>query len=169
MDFKNREARQPAFHPEKELKNWGLTPRDFTQLSSLEARRDGKTGAQVHTVAQGGPSSSSKPQLVENDVITEVDGQPIHQISDLIEITRERTAGQTEAVPVLVKFERNLANYLTVVKIGPEAEEKRLTGSMETMAGCEHPSFNCGISRGHRPALAKQRARLSQVFPQYPS
>ena len=44
MDLKT-EKRQPAFHPEKELKNWGLTLRDFTQLSSLEARRDGKTGS----------------------------------------------------------------------------------------------------------------------------
>ena len=98
------EKRQPAFNPEKELKNWGLTLRDFTLLSSLEARREGKVGVQVHSVAQGGPSYSSKPQLVENDVITEVDGQPIHQISDLIQITRERTMGQTEAVPVLVNL-----------------------------------------------------------------
>jgi C-terminal processing protease CtpA/Prc len=33
--------REPAYQPEEELKSWGLTLRDFTLLSSLEARREG--------------------------------------------------------------------------------------------------------------------------------
>jgi S1-C subfamily serine protease len=163
------EKRQPAFHPEKELKNWGLTLRDFTQLSSLEARRDGKTGVQVHSVAQGGPSYSSKPQLVENDVITEVDGQPIHQISDLIEITRERTAGQTEAVPVLVKFERNLANYLTVVKIGPEAEEKRPLEAWKPWLGVSTQVLTAELAEAIGLPSQSRGVRLSQVFPNTPA
>ena len=163
------EKRQPAFHPEKELKNWGLTLRDFTQLSSLEARMDGKTGVQVHSVAQGGPSSSSKPQLVENDVITEVDGQPIHKISDLIEITRERTAGQTEAVPVLVKFERNLANYLTVVKIGPEAEEKRPLEAWKPWLGVSTQVLTAELAEAIGLPSQSRGVRLSQVFPNTPA
>jgi serine protease Do len=163
------EKRQPAFHPEKELKNWGLTLRDFTQLSSLEARRDGKTGVQVHSVAQGGPSYSCKPQLVENDVITEVDGQPIHQISDLIEITRERTTGQTEAVPVLVKFERNLANYLTVVKIGPEAEEKRPLEAWKPWLGVSTQVLTAELAEAIGLPTQSRGVRLSQVFPNTPA
>ena len=163
------EKRQPAFHPEKELKNWGLTLRDFTQLSSLEAQRDGKTGVQVHSVAQGGPSYSSKPQLVENDVITEVDGQPIHKISDLIEITRERTAGQTEAVPVLVKFERNLANYLTVVKIGPEAEERRPLEAWKPWLGVGTQVLTAELAEAIGLPAQSRGVRLSQVFPNTPA
>jgi len=161
--------RQPAFHPEKELKNWGLTLRDFTQLSSLEARRDGETGVQVHSVAQGGPSYSSKPQLIENDVITEVDGQPIHQISDLIKITRERTAGQTEAVPVLVKFERNLANYLTVVKIGPEAEEKRPLEAWKPWLGVSTQVLTAELAEAIGLPPQSRGVRLSQIFPNTPA
>jgi serine protease Do len=163
------EKRQPAFHPEKELKNWGLTLRDFTQLSSLEARRDGKTGVQVHSVAQGGPSYSSKPQLVENDVIIEVDGQPVHQISNLIEITRERTAGQTEAVPVLVKFERNLANYLTVVKIGPEAEERRPLEAWKPWLGVSTQVLTAELAEAIGLPAQSRGVRLSQIFPNTPA
>ncbi|NDH00754.1 MAG: PDZ domain-containing protein, partial [Opitutae bacterium] len=163
------EKRQPAFNPEKELKNWGLTLRDFTLLSSLEARREGKVGVQVHSVAQGGPSYSSKPQLVENDVITEVDGQPIHQISDLIQITRERTIGQTEAVPVLVKFERNLADYLTVVKIGPEAEEKRPLEAWKPWLGVSTQVLTAELAEAIGLPPQTRGVRLSQVFPDTPA
>jgi len=163
------EKRQPAFNPEKELKNWGLTLRDFTLLSSLEARREGKVGVQVHSVAQGGPSYSSKPQLVENDVITEVDGQPIHQISDLIQITRERTMGQTEAVPVLVKFERNLADYLTVVKIGPEAEEKRPLEAWKPWLGVSTQVLTAELAEAIGLPPQTRGVRLSQVFPDTPA
>ena len=79
---------------------------------------------QVHTVAQGGPSFSAKPRLIKNDVITEINGRKIAKIDDLISISEELTEGKTMPVPVLVRFERNLANYLSVIKIGPEAEEK---------------------------------------------
>ena len=55
------QKRDPAYQPEKELKSWGLTIRDFTLLSSLEARREAKDGVQVHSVAQGGPPTVPSP------------------------------------------------------------------------------------------------------------
>ena len=117
------EKREPAYQAEKEVKSWGLTVRNFTLLSSLEARRESKYGVQVHTVAQGGPSFSAKPRLIKNDVITEINGRKIAKIDDLISISEELTEGKQCLFPNN-RFERNLANYLSVIKIGPEAEEK---------------------------------------------
>ena len=58
-------------------------------------------------------------------MIIQVNGEPITQVNDLVTISQSLTKDKTVSVPVLVQFERNLANYLTVIKIGPEAEEKR--------------------------------------------
>ena len=67
-------ARESAYAQERELKSWGLTIRNFTLMSSLEARRSSKKGAQVHSVGRGGPSNSAKPALVPRDVITSING-----------------------------------------------------------------------------------------------
>ena len=48
---------ESAFAKERELKSWGITIRDFTLMSSLEARRSTKEGAQIHSVGRGGPST----------------------------------------------------------------------------------------------------------------
>mgnify|MGYP007000268700 len=56
-------ARESAFAKERDLKSWGVTIRNFTLMSSLEARRSSKEGAQIHSVRRGGPSDSAKPGL----------------------------------------------------------------------------------------------------------
>ena len=86
--------REPAFAKEKELKSWGLTIRDFTLMSSLEARRSSKKGAQVHSVGRGGPSNSAKPGLVRGDVVTLINGQEVNGVTDMIRISKEITHGQ---------------------------------------------------------------------------
>ena len=161
--------RQPAFHPERELKTWGLTLRDFTLLSSLEARRNETIGVQVHSVAQGGPSYSSKPQLAKNDVITAINGQAVEQIDDMIEISRKLTQGKTEPVPVLVKFERNLGNYLTVIKIGPEAEERRPLEAWKPWLGVSTQVLTAELAEAIGLPPQSRGVRLSQVFPNTPA
>ncbi|MDA9120316.1 PDZ domain-containing protein, partial [Opitutales bacterium] len=168
--------REPAYQPEEELKSWGLTLRDFTLLSSLEARREGKFGIQVHSVAQGGPSFSAKPRLVQNDVLVEVNGQTLTKIEDLHTISRELTEGKTEPVPVLVRFERNLASYLTVIKIGPEAEEKRPLEAWKPWLGVSTQVLThelaeaLGLETSNRggpliPSLSKYPSRTRGVTP----
>jgi serine protease Do len=71
-------------------------------------------------VRPGGPAGSAKPALSPDDVLVEVSGTPIKNLSDLIEVTRKLTHGATESTPVLATFERKVAKYLTVVKIGIE-------------------------------------------------
>ena len=163
------QKREPAYQPEKELKSWGLTIRDFTLLSSLEARRNEKSGVQVHTVAQGGPSYSAKPRLIKNDVIIEVNGEKIQNISDLVSLSQELTTNLDLPVPVLVRFERNLANYLTVVKIGPEAEEKRPLEAWKPWLGVSTQVLTNELAQALGLEKTSRGVRLSQVFPDTPA
>ena len=161
--------REPAYQPEKELKSWGLTVRDFTLLSSLESRRSSKNGVQVHSVAQGGPSYSAKPGLLNNDVITEVNGQTINQVDDLITVSQSLTKDKTVPVPILVQFERNLANYLTVIKIGPEAEEKRPLEAWKPWLGVSTQVLTNDLAEALGLDKTARGVRLSQVFPNTPA
>ena len=163
------EKREPAYRPEKEVKSWGLTVRNFTLLSSLEARRESKYGVQVHTVAQGGPSFSAKPRLIKNDVITEINGRKIAKIDDLISISEELTEGKTMPVPVLVRFERNLANYLSVIKIGPEAEEKRPLEAWKPWLGVSTQVLTNDLADALGLEKTSRGIRISQVFPDTPA
>ena len=163
------QKRESAYQPEKELKNWGLTVRDFTLLSSLEARRSGTKGVQVHSVAQGGPSYSAKPRLLNNDVIIQVNGEPITQVNDLVTISQSLTKDKTVSVPVLVQFERNLANYLTVIKIGPEAEEKRPLEAWKPWLGVSTQVLTNELADALGLNKTTRGVRLSQVFPDTPA
>jgi len=161
--------RESAFNREKEVKSWGLTLRDFTMMSSLESRRNDLSGAQVHTVAPGGPSFSAKPNLLPGDVIMETNGKPIKSVDDLVGASKQMTAGKTEPVPVLVRFERDLASFLTVVKIGPEPEENRPMEAWKPWLGVRTQV----ITRDLAEALGMDRntrgIRISQVFPNTPA
>ncbi len=161
--------REPAFQAERELKSWGLTIRDFTLLSSLEARRDSEFGVQVHSVAQGGPSFSAKPRLLEKDVITKINGEEVTKVEDLVSLSKKLTQDKTEPVPVLVEFDRNLANYLTVIKIGPEAEEKRPLEAWKPWLGVSTQVLTQDLAVAMGLDKSSRGVRLSQVFPDTPA
>ncbi len=163
------QKREPAYQPEKELKSWGLTIRDFTLLSSLEARREGKDGVLVHSVAEGGPSFSAKPRLLPNDVITRVNDQKIKKSTDLVSLSKELTKNKSVSIPVLVEFERNLANYLTVIKIGPEAEEKRPIEAWKPWLGVSTQVLTNDLAEALGLEKTSRGVRLSQVFPNTPA
>lgn len=112
-----REARQPQ---ERELSDWGMTARDLSLLDAKEMRLPSRDGVLVTTLRPGGPADDAKPKLVQSDVITAVNGRPTPNVSALVKLTTELTAGATQPVPALVSFTRGAEQYLTVVKIGQE-------------------------------------------------
>ncbi len=118
-------ARGRARDDDAELKLWGITARDQTKMSALERKRPDTKGILVSSVRTGGPSSQSKPSLRRGDIITTVNDQPVENLSQLKQITVERTRGQDEPVATLVGFERNTRHYLTVVELGPASEEDK--------------------------------------------
>ncbi|MCW1923791.1 PDZ domain-containing protein [Luteolibacter arcticus] len=112
-------VREPTQAKEGELREWGLTTRDFTQVSALEKSRDDKDGVLVDTVRGGGPSSEAKPPLRGGDVIVKVGGKPMKNRAELIAFTTDFVKDVTEPKPLLVEFERDRQQFATVVKVGP--------------------------------------------------
>ncbi len=110
--------REPAAVRDEEFRDWGLTARNITLFAAIEALRDNCDGVWVTTVRPGGPADRAEPALRPGDVIVEADGRPVRNVADLRALTRERTTGRTEPVPVVAAFERGRGRYLTVVRVG---------------------------------------------------
>lgn len=161
--------REPAFAKEIEIKSWGITVRNFTLMSSLEAQRESKLGVQVHSTNRGGPSASAKPSLSTGDVIVTVNDQPVNSIDDLLELSHKITRGQAEPVPTLVSFERNLAKLLTVVKIGPEAEENQPLEAWKPWLGISTQVMTRELSAALALPRTTRGIRVAQVFPETPA
>ena len=138
-------------------------------MSSLEAQRPNKKGVQVHSTNRGGPSASAKPGLVPGDVIKAVNGKSIQSTRDLIEVSRQITRGKDVAVPVLVSFERNLAELLTVVKIGPEAEENQPLQAWKPWLGISTQVITRELATALGLPLSTRGIRVAQVFPETPA
>jgi serine protease Do len=162
-------TRESAFAKEIELKSWGLTIRDFTLMSSLEARRSSKEGAQIHSVGRGGPSNSAKPNLVPGDVITSIDGKKVKGINDMVRISQKITEGQKEPVSTLVSFERDIAQLLTVVKIGPEAEENRPVQAWKPWLGVSSQVLTRELSLALNLPKTTRGIRIAEVYPRTPA
>ena len=105
---------------QQELKQWGLTVRDFSSLLAKEMKRPGLDGVLVTSVRPGGPAGEAKPAIEPRDVIVEVNGQPVKNVQDLMALTRKLTEGKTAPVPAIATFERKAARYLAVVRVGIE-------------------------------------------------
>jgi serine protease Do len=112
--------RGEIYPPEHELKQWGVTARDFSFLLAKEMKRPDLDGVLVTSVRPGGPAGEAKPAIEQHDVLAEINGTPIKSIADLMEKTRALTDGKSEPAPVIATFERKGARYLTVVQVGIE-------------------------------------------------
>ena len=113
-------AREEIFPPQRELKQWGLTVRDFSGLLAREMKRPDTAGVLVTTVRPGGPAGGAKPAIDRGDVIVELNGLPVKNVQDLVALTRKLTEGKPAPVPVVTTFERKTARYLAVVGLGLE-------------------------------------------------
>lgn len=114
--------REPAQPREKELISWGITARDLTDLEAKQMLRDDSDAVLVQSVRKGGAAAAAKPMINDGDLLLAVDGTATPDLESLVSVTAEITEGKTEPVPVLVSYEHNGMNYLTVVKIGPEPD-----------------------------------------------
>lgn len=117
--------REPAEPREKELLSWGITARDLTELNAKAMLRDDNKAVLVQSLRSGGAAAAAKPAISSGDLILEVNGKPTPNLTELTKVSNGITEGKTEPVPVLVSYEHDGRNYLTVVKIGPEPDPDR--------------------------------------------
>lgn len=117
--------RQPAEPREKELLSWGITARDLTDLNALQLLRDDNDAVLVQSLRAGGAAAAAKPAISPGDLVLSVAGKPTPDLASLTSVSAAITDGKTEPVPVLVSYEHDGRNYLTVVAIGPEPDPDR--------------------------------------------
>jgi serine protease Do len=109
---------------ESEIAEWGLTVRNFTRTMVEDLRRPNRNGVLIDSIRPGGPAEEAKPALHRDDTITHVNGQEITNTEALVKFTKSFVKGLTEPKPVLVTYERDSTELMTVVKIGPEIESE---------------------------------------------
>jgi serine protease Do len=115
--------REEIFPKQYELKQWGLTVRDFSSILAKEMKRPGLDGVMVSSVRPGGPAGAAKPAIEARDVLVEVNGQPVKNVQELKDLTRKLTEGHTAPVPAMATFERKAARYFAVVRVGIEEQK----------------------------------------------
>ncbi len=103
---------------QKELRQWGLTARNLSWVLARELKRPTRDGVLVTSVRPGGPAGEAKPPVQSQDVLVQVNDEPVKSLEDLLEITRRLTEGKKEPLPVLATFERKDQRHIAVVRLG---------------------------------------------------
>lgn len=117
------EEREPAEPRQVELKPWGLTARNISLLTAKEMKLTSRDGVLVTSVRPGGPAGSAKPSLIPQDILREIEGRTMRNVEELMVLTDRLTGGKVKSAPVTVRFERERASYLTVIRIGTREME----------------------------------------------
>lgn len=156
--------REPAEPREKELLSWGITARDLTELNAKEMLRADNKAVLVQSVRPGGGAATSKPAISPGDLLLEVAGKPTPNIAELIRVSNEITEGKTEPVPVLVSYEHDNRNYLTVVKIGPDADVDRPGLVKKAWIGIDTQVISSDLA-GALGITGSKGVRVTQVHP----
>ena len=113
----------------QELKDWGIAARDVTRMMALERHRKNTKGVLIDSIRGGSGAATAKLPLESDDVIVQVAEKPVDNIASLEKLTAKLVKDKTERVPVLVQFERDTKQLLTVVKIGKEENKNRPTSA----------------------------------------
>ncbi|HEU5071982.1 MAG TPA: PDZ domain-containing protein [Verrucomicrobiae bacterium] len=160
--------REPNEARERELRNWGLTVRDFTRVSALENNWTEHRGVLVDSVRPGGPCSEAKPELQPGDIITKVDGVAVTGAGDLSEWTAQFTRSLKEAKPVLVTFRRDSEEMVSVPKIGPEVDQEKPQRPAKGWLGVETQVLTREIATA-LDLEGRKGVRVTEVIPDSPA
>ena len=110
--------REPSQPKTFELKQWGITVRDISALAEREMKLKSRDGVIVTSLLPGGACSDAKPPVEGLDVLVEINGAPVYNVAEMMEITEKITAGKTKPVPTRLGFLRGTEQLLTVPKVG---------------------------------------------------
>jgi serine protease Do len=161
-------TREPNEAKEAELQNWGLTVRDFTRMSALENLRKDKKGVLVDSVRPGGPCAESKPALKSDDIITKVADQMIADVEALNRFTHEFIKGLTEPKPLVVTFERDTQEFVTVARIGPEVQDDKPSRPAKAWLGVQTQVLTSDLAEA-LDLEGKKGVRVTQILPDSPA
>ncbi len=156
--------REPAEPREKELLSWGITGRDLTELRAKEMLRSDHKAVLVQSIRPGGGAAAAKPAIYPGDLILEVAGKPTPDLATLIQVSEDITKDKTEPVPSLISYEHDGRNYLTVVRIGPDAESDKPGLAKKAWLGVNTQVISSELAEALGIAGSKG-VRITQVNP----
>jgi serine protease Do len=162
VQIKTRQLERAQGDP-VELKDWGLAVRKLTLMMALERHRKNTTGVLIDSVRGGGGAATAKLPLEDDDVILEVDGKPTPDIAALKKITEKIVEGKTERVSVLVQFERETKQYLTVVKVGKEENKNRPASAAKPWASFATQVLTSDLAESLQ-MVGRHGVRVTEVF-----
>ncbi len=102
----------------QELSEWGICASDLSFRKMQEMKRQSRDGVLVKSVRPGGPASEAKPEIRPEDVIINVGNEKIQDMSEFLKVTDGLLEDKSKPAPVVVTFDRDGEQYLTVVKVG---------------------------------------------------
>ncbi len=111
-DRENAEARI------QELFRLGITASNVTSWAAKELRRADRNGVRVRGVRPGAPADDAKPSLQNDDVIVAVNQTEIKDVAGLDATIEGLVRNRTDALPVLITFDRASERMLTVLEVG---------------------------------------------------
>jgi len=106
------------------LRTWGITVEEITDRMVRDYRLDGKEGAMVSSVRAGGPAQLAEPAISGGDVIRAIDGRAIGDLAALIEEYDRIMSLKELPEYLLVEFDRDGKNHVTLLKPRPDEEEE---------------------------------------------
>ncbi|MDX2118546.1 MAG: PDZ domain-containing protein [Planctomycetota bacterium] len=109
------------------LRGWGISVQEITEKLMRDHRLTSSEGVFVSGVKSGGPADLAEPKLQSGDVIKSIDKKPMKSFKDSIDLYRAvmRSDIKREEIPefLLVEFDRNGKNQVTVIKPRPDKKE----------------------------------------------
>ncbi len=105
---------------EAALRTWGVTAQRITERAAQLRKLPSTRGAVVTSLRSGGPLEQAEPKIGWGDVIRAVDGTPINTLQDLLDVYKRIEGMKEKPEHVLIEFERENKNYLTLIKPRPE-------------------------------------------------
>jgi serine protease Do len=165
LTTRERELREAR---EVESKSWGVTVRNFTTFSWLEARRKDRSGVLVDSVRPGGPCAESKPPLRRGDIILAAQGKALTNVAAMLAFTKDFTAKETQPKPALITFERDSQTLLTVADIGPETQDEKPARPAKAWLGVQTQVLTSDLAEALQ-LEGKKGIRVTQVIPDSPA
>ncbi len=105
------------------LRSWGITVEEITPKMAREMRLEDAEGVLINGVRSGGPAELAEPSLAYGDIVRRIDGERVRGLAELLEQYEEIM--ELEPLPeyLLVEFDRQGKNHVTLIKPKPPEQE----------------------------------------------
>ena len=109
-----------------EVRSWGMVAANLSVFEARDLGRPSTEGVRVMSVRAGRRAAQAQPPLARDDVIVEINGQPIRSVAEL-EARTDALIKSTNSTGALVAFDRGLDRRLTILEFGSAAPENSPT------------------------------------------